>query len=121
MTSKRGVFAAGDAEYGPMTIVNAVGQAKRASSVISRYVHSGEIILTDNEIMEDHIKKLGVYNKKEKIFGWLADKNRSESEKLAVDERKYNNLEVNLGFTAEQAISEAERCMRCYYISMVAR
>ncbi len=121
MTSKRGVFAAGDAEYGPMTIVNAVGQAKRASSVISRYVHSGEIILTDNEIMEDHIRKLGVYNKKEKIFGWLADKNRSESEKLAVDERKYNNLEVNLGFTAEQAISEAERCMRCYYISMVAR
>ena len=41
-------------------------------------------------------------------------------EKLAVDERKTNNKEVNLGFTGEEAMSEAERCMRCYYISMVA-
>jgi len=30
MTSKEGVFAGGDCEYGPMTIVNAVGPAKRA-------------------------------------------------------------------------------------------
>lgn len=121
MTSKRGVFAAGDVEYGPMTIVNAVGQAKRASSVISRFVQTGEISLTDNEIMEEHLRKLGVYNKKEKISGWLAGQKRSESEKLSVDERKTNNREVNFGFTAEEAISEAERCMRCYYISMVAR
>ena len=56
-----------------------------------------------------------------KISGWLAGQKRSESEKLSVDERKTNNREVNFGFTAEEAISEAERCMRCYYISMVAR
>ncbi len=43
---------------------------------------------------------------------------RVVSEKLETDERKYNNQEVNLGFTGEEAISEAERCMRCYYISM---
>ncbi len=45
---------------------------------------------------------------------------RQKSEVLGVDERKYNNKEVNFGFTQEQAISEAERCMRCYYIAMVA-
>jgi len=61
MTSRKGFFAAGDCEYGPMTIVNAVGQAKRAASVISRYVHSGEITLTNEEIMEDHLRlKSGV-------------------------------------------------------------
>jgi formate dehydrogenase beta subunit len=120
MTSRNGVFAAGDAEYGPMTIVNAVGQAKRAASVISRYVHTGEITLTDDEIMEDHLRKLKVYNKKEPIRGWLGNQKREVSEKLHVDERKDNNREVNLGFTQEEAISEAERCMRCYYISMVA-
>ncbi len=120
MTSRKGIFAAGDCEYGPMTIVNAVGQAKRAASVISRYVRTGEITLTDEEIMEDHLRKLRVYDKNEKISGWLPGLPRQVSEKLDVDVRKDNNQEVNLGFTQEEAIAEAERCMRCYYIAMVA-
>ncbi|QOG12201.1 FAD-dependent oxidoreductase [Arcobacter sp. FWKO B] len=120
MTSRPGLFAAGDCEYGPMTIVNAVGQAKRAASVISRYIYDGKVTLTDAEIMEDHTRKLGAYNKKEKIKGWMKGLPRAESEKLGVEERKYNNLEVNLGFTSEEAKAEAQRCMRCYYIGMVA-
>jgi len=120
MTSRPGLFAAGDCEYGPMTIVNAVGQAKRAASVISRYIYDGKVTLTDDEIMEDHLKNLGVYNKNEKITGWMPGIPRNVSEKLEAEERKHNNLEVNLGLTGEQAIAEAERCMRCYYISMVA-
>jgi formate dehydrogenase beta subunit len=44
---------------------------------------------------------------------------RNVSQKLGVEERKTNNKEVNLGFTGQEAIAEAERCMRCYYISMV--
>ncbi|WP_200763325.1 FAD-dependent oxidoreductase [Nitrosophilus alvini] len=120
MSSRKGVFAAGDCEYGPMTIVNAVGQAKRAASVMARYVLTGEVTLTDEEIMEDHLRALKVYDKKEKIKGWLPGLPRAVSEKLTVEERKDNNKEVNLGLTQEQAIAEAERCMRCYYIAMVA-
>ncbi len=120
MTNRPGLFAAGDCEYGPMTIVNAVGQAKRAASVISRYIYDEKISLTDDEIMEDHLSALKVYDKKEKVTGWMPGLPRNESEKLGVDERKYNNKEVNLGFTGEEALAEAERCMRCYYISMVA-
>lgn len=119
MTSRKGIFASGDCEYGPMTIVNAVGQAKRAASVMSRYIQTGEITLTDEEIMEDHLKKLRVYDKKEKITGWLKGVPRQHSQVLEVEDRKYNNKEVNLGFTQEEAMSEAERCMRCYYIAMV--
>ena len=119
MTSRKGIFASGDCEYGPMTIVNAVGQAKRAASVMSRYVHTGEITLTDDEIMEDHLRKLRVYDKKEKVTGWLPGVPRQHSTVLDVEDRKYNNKEVNLGFTQEEAMSEAERCMRCYYIAMV--
>lgn len=119
MTSRKGIFASGDCEYGPMTIVNAVGQAKRAASVMSRYVLSGEVTLSDDEIMEDHLRKLKVYDKKEKITGWLKGAPRQHSEVLEVEDRKYNNKEVNLGFTQEEAMSEAERCMRCYYIAMV--
>jgi len=120
MTSKKGIFASGDCEYGPMTIVNAVGQAKRASSVMARYVQTGEISLTDDEIMEDHLRKLHVYDKKEKVTGWLPGLAREHSEVVDVDIRKFNNMEVNLGFTQEQALSEADRCMRCYYIAMIA-
>jgi len=121
MTSRKGIFASGDCEYGPMTIVNAVGQAKRGASVMSRFIQNGgEVTLTDDEIMEDHLRKMKVYDKKEKVTGWLAGVPRAHSEVLDVDIRKYNNEEVNFGFTQEQALSEAERCMRCYYIAMVA-
>ena len=120
MTSRPGLFAAGDCEYGPMTIVNAVGQARRAASVISRYIYEGKCTLLDDEIMEDHLAKLKVYDKNEKITGWMPGIPRAVSQKLETDERKDNQKEVNLGFTGEEAISEAERCMRCYYISMVA-
>ncbi len=120
MTSKEGLFAAGDCEYGPMTIVNAVYQAKRAASVISRYIYTGKLTLNDDEIMEDHLSRLKVYNKDEKIVGWMAGLPRMVSQKLETNERKTNNLEVNLGFSGEEAIAEAQRCMRCYYIAMVA-
>jgi formate dehydrogenase beta subunit len=87
---------------------------------MSRYIYDGKVSLTDEEIMEDHLKNFGVYDKNEKIKGWMPGIPREVSEKLSVEERKTNNLEVNLGFTGEQAIAEAERCMRCYYIAMVA-
>ncbi len=120
MTTRNGVFASGDCEYGPMTIVNAVGQAKRGTSVMLRYLQNGEITLSDDEIMEDHLKSLRVYDKNEKITGWLPGVPRQKSEVLDVDSRKDNNKEVNFGFTQEEAITEANRCMRCYYIAMVA-
>ncbi len=119
-TNREGIFAAGDCEYGPMTIVNAVGQAKRAASVMSRYLQTGKITLSSDEIMEDHLRKLRVYDKKEKIGGWLAGMEREHSRKLDVGYRKDKNDEVNFGLTKEQAIAEAQRCMRCYYIAMVA-
>ena len=119
-TSRKGIFAAGDCEYGPMTIVNAVGQAKRAASVMSRYVHSDKLTLTDEEIMEDHLSRLKVYNKKEEVTGWIKGLPREVSEKLPAESRKFTQEEVNFGFTNEQAVDEASRCMRCYYIAMVA-
>jgi formate dehydrogenase beta subunit len=120
MTNREGIFAAGDCEYGPMTIVNAVGQAKRAASVMSRYLKTGEITLSDDEIMEDSLRRLKVYNKSEEILGWMSGLKREVSEKLAVSERIDNNREVNFGFTNEEALRESERCMRCYYIAMTA-
>jgi formate dehydrogenase beta subunit len=70
--------------------------------------------------MEDHLRALRVYDKKEKVTGWMKGLPREVSKKLKAGERRTNNKEVNFGFTRTQAIREAERCMRCYYIAMVA-
>ncbi len=119
MTNKTGIFTAGDCEYGPMTIVNAVGQAKRASSVMLRYLKTNQIVLSDDEIMEDHLQELKVYNKNEKISGWMPGIKREKSQKLDANTRKTSQKEVNFGLSTEEAIAEANRCMRCYYIAMV--
>ncbi len=119
-TNREKIFAAGDCEYGPMTIVNAVGQAKRAASVMGRYLREGKVYRNDDEIMEDHLKHLKVYDKKEKVTGWLSGLPREYSKIMDVETRKTNNLEVNFGLSREQAIDEANRCMRCYYIAMAA-
>ena len=60
-----------------------------------------------------------LFRSKEKITGWLPGLKREHSTVLDADFRKHNNEEVNLGFTQDEAMSEADRCMRCYYIAMV--
>jgi formate dehydrogenase beta subunit len=86
---------------------------------MSRYVHTGELTLTDEEIMEDHLSRLKVFNKNEKVTGWIKGIPRNVSEKLPAETRRFTQEEVNYGFTIDQAVDEATRCMRCYYIAMV--
>ncbi|MDR1451627.1 MAG: FAD-dependent oxidoreductase [Helicobacteraceae bacterium] len=116
--NKIGVFSAGDCEYGPMTIVNAVGQARRAASVMLNYLKTGEIKRSDDEIMEDLLRGFRVFDKNEKPTGYLGGFARERSKKLSADIRKTSVAEVNLGLTPEAAFKEANRCMRCYYIAL---
>ncbi|MDR0746528.1 MAG: FAD-dependent oxidoreductase [Helicobacteraceae bacterium] len=118
-TTKKGVFSAGDCEYGPMTIVNAVGQARRAASVIARFLRTGEIVRDNDEIMDELLRTFRVYHKGE-VEGFLGGIKRLESAKLPVDERRSGNREISRGLMAQEAFDESERCMRCYYIAMVA-
>ena len=92
---------------------------ERASSCINRLVTEGKVYLNDEEIMEDHLKRLKVYDKSEEITGWIKGVPREVSEKLPAESRRVTQEEVNLGFTLSQAVDEASRCMRCYYIAMV--
>ncbi|GHV01287.1 NADPH-Fe(3+) oxidoreductase subunit beta [Campylobacterota bacterium] len=119
-TSRRGVFSAGDCEYGPMTIVNAVGQGRRAAGVMLGYLKSGEVKRGNDEVMDDLLRSFRVYQKGEAIGGYLGALARRHSSKLTPEERKTNHNEVNFGFSRDEAIDEASRCMRCYYIAMAA-
>ena len=117
-TTKKGIFAAGDCVSGPLTIVNAVGQGRRVASVVANFLQTGEVAINDDERMEDLLKQIGVFDKNREIKGFLSGNTRAVSDKLQPEYRASNFEEVNLGFDNEMAIAEAQRCMRCYYISM---
>lgn len=117
-TTKKGIFAAGDCVSGPLTIVNAVGHGRRVASVIANYLQTGEVRINDDEKMEDLLKSIGVFDKNREVRGFLSGNKREVSSKLDAKYRAGNFEEVNLGLTNESAITEAQRCMRCYYISM---
>jgi formate dehydrogenase beta subunit len=121
ITDKDGVFAGGDAEIGPLTVVACVGSGHRAAKVIARWLEEGKAYLTDDDLMEDILSNLGVYDKNEKV-SWLDVVERAKQAEVHGKERaSYKNYcEVELGFTESQAVREAERCLRCYRVAMAS-
>ncbi len=121
ITDMDGVFAGGDAEIGPLTVVACIGSGHRAAKVIQRWLDEGKVYLTDDERMEDILMFLGVYDKNEQV-PWLATGHRAHQAEVHGKERaSYKNYcEVELGFSDSQAVKEAERCLRCYRVAMAA-
>ncbi len=121
ITDMDGVFAGGDAEIGPLTVVACVGSGHRAAKVIQRWLEEGKSYLTDDEIMEDILSYFGVYDPQENV-SVLDSAPRENQAEIHGRERAAagNYSEVELGFTKEQAVREADRCLRCYRMAMVA-
>ncbi|MFO7831027.1 MAG: FAD-dependent oxidoreductase [Desulfuromonadaceae bacterium] len=119
MTDNEGIFAGGDCEYGAMTVVLAVGHGKRAASVMHRYLMDGKAVLDDEEAMEDIVNRLGVFDPDEKI-PTLGGLKREHQPKLSGAERATNYEEVEKAMPESQAVVEADRCLRCYRVGMVA-
>lgn len=121
ITDLDGVFAGGDAEIGPLTVVACVGSGHRAAKVIERWLEEGEAYLTDDDIVEDILSHLGVYDPEEDV-PWLDSVERRDQAEVHGRERasKGNYSEVELGFADSQAVIEAERCLRCYRVALFA-
>jgi formate dehydrogenase beta subunit len=121
ITDMDGVFAGGDAEIGPLTVVACIGNAHRAARVIQRWLEEGKAYITDEEIMEDVLTYLPVYDKNEQV-PWLDSAHREHQAEVHGRERASlkNYQEVELGFVDSQAVREAERCLRCYRMAMIA-
>jgi formate dehydrogenase beta subunit len=119
MTDNEGVFAGGDCEYGAMTVVLAVGHGRRAARVMHRYLTEGKARLDDEDAMEDLVNNLQVFNKKEQVglFGGL---HREHQPKITGPERAKSYVEVEKAMPESQAVTEAERCLRCYRVGMIA-
>jgi NADPH-dependent glutamate synthase beta subunit-like oxidoreductase len=104
-TSLAGVFSAGDAAFGPRTLIVAVAEGRRAAASIHTYLggdtpdpEEGEMIT-----LEQFHRLDDVYDRIERLSIPSLD-----------TERRVGLREVELGFTEEQARCEAQRCLRCF-------
>lgn len=107
-TNHPGVFAGGDIVSGSSTVVDAIAAGKKAASMIDLYVRSKELeIPTVARLPKIYIEPVEI-GEAENI-----NAKRINPPKLSVDLRRNNFAEVEKCFTAEQAICEARRCLRC--------
>ena len=111
-STKPGVFFGGDSAFGPKNIIWAVEHGHQAAISMHKYC-SGEP-LTDRLPRGVNLQsaKMGIHE-------WSYSNNfdpvtRRLVPNVDLRERfKKLNIEVELGFTAEQAVEEVERCLNC--------
>ncbi len=111
-STRKGVFFGGDSAFGPKNIIWAVEHGHQAS--ISIHNHCFNQPLTDRlpDTMNLSSTKMGIHE-----WSYSNDYNpdsRNAMRHVDLKERfKKINIEVELGFSTEQMISEVERCMNC--------
>lgn len=107
-TSMKGIFAAGDNVRGPATVVEAVGDGKKAAMAIDRYLGGdGEPM---NAFRDELISMVVSYNEAE----YQKERPRVKMPCAAPSARINNFEEVVLGYDRESAVEEAKRCLHCY-------
>jgi len=115
------IFSAGDCEWGPMTVVKAIGAARWSAIMIDRYLHEGAPYLTEAETLQRALENNRVFDKKESVCSMETTSiHRVHQEKMDGDSRKDNYEEVEKPYTMKQAFDEASRCLRCVRMAMVA-
>ena len=112
MTSMPGVFVAGDVRRGTtFFVVDAIGEGHHVARCIDRYLRGPEGIPEPPRLPIATFTKEEVTQKME--IGWAADHGRTKTRTIPAEERVNNFKEVDLSFTEEEALAEAERCLRC--------
>ena len=111
-TSLPGLFFGGDAAWGPKNIIWAVAHGHQAAISIHNY-------LTGVDLMDRPAHGMNLVSQKMGMSEWSYhnDYNPSPRQQMTHVEltRRFEslNLEVELGFSAEQTAREAQRCLNC--------
>ncbi|MGA3157200.1 MAG: FAD-dependent oxidoreductase [Steroidobacteraceae bacterium] len=106
------VFFGGDAAQGPKNIIWAVEQAHQAAISIDRFLNKLDVNERPPSAMTLASRKMGMHE-------WSYKNDYATLERrlvphVSLKERfKKINIEVELGFTPEQAAQEAQRCLNC--------
>ncbi len=107
-TDIEGVFAGGDVQTGPWTVIGAVASAKEAAESIQRFFDGEDMEAGRDPIEYDSLD----YRPVEEVDGIAT---RVKMPELPVDQRAGNFNEVELGYDTDSGTKEADRCLNCSY------
>ncbi|EMR73879.1 Pyridine nucleotide-disulfide oxidoreductase, partial [Thermoplasmatales archaeon SCGC AB-539-N05] len=102
-TNIDGVFCGGDAVWGAGTVIEAIGAGKEAAISIDRYINGED--LKEGRGIKPEVAEVPLEGVKKK--------RKVPMRYMPLEERKNNFDEVELGYTEEEAIEEARRCLNC--------
>jgi formate dehydrogenase beta subunit len=111
-STRPNVFFGGDAAFGPKNIIWAVAHGHEAAISLHNFCQSVPVTDRLPPMMNLSSRKMGIHE-------WAYHNDYSASERrlmphVNLKERfKKINIEVELGFTAEQAAAEVQRCLNC--------
>ncbi|MDQ1265120.1 MAG: NADH-quinone oxidoreductase subunit, partial [Bacteroidota bacterium] len=107
LTSREGIFAAGDVITGPNTVIQAIADGKKAAIMIDRFLN--------NESLEQPLKPRipEVYIEPTQIDEGITSDSRVDTLRAPAEWRKRNFAEVEVALSVEEAMNEARRCLRC--------
>ncbi|TLY67672.1 MAG: 4Fe-4S dicluster domain-containing protein, partial [Gammaproteobacteria bacterium] len=111
-STRPGVYFGGDAAFGPKNIIWAVEHGHQAAISIHRHCERQPVSERLPPGMNLHSRKMGMHE-------WSYANDYSPVERrlmphVSLKERfKKLNIEVELGFTAEQVEQEVQRCLNC--------
>ena len=111
-STREGLFFGGDAAFGPKNIIWAVEHGHQAAISIHRHC--------EGESVSDRLAPgVNLQSRKMGMHEWSYSNDYTALERrlmphVSLKERFKNlNIEVELGFTAEQAVQEVQRCLNC--------
>ena len=106
-TGKKGVFAGGDAAASaPWTAIEAVAAGRRAARSIHNFLRGEDLLPVHDESMDEA-------RPEDDVLAKTAVMARMQMPHLPGAARKVTWDEVNTGFSEEQAVAEAKRCLNC--------
>ena len=112
------IFSGGDCETGPGALITACAGGRTAAFNIDKLINGEALDYTDDDYFDKFFSKVKVFDPAEDI-GFLGGRERKELEMLDPDTRKFTNDEVEQGFSINDAMAEADRCLRCYRVATV--
>ena len=100
------VFAGGDCVSGPATLIEALNMGNKAAKSIDAYLQG--------KTFSDELSFEGVDTVQQKDMGFVPKAKANAVTFLDAATRVKGYAEVEGGFSAEEAMKEAQRCLRCY-------
>ncbi len=103
-TNLKNVFACGDVVSGPSSLIEAIATGKKTARSVHSYFRN---------LSEEPEIYYGSGALSDKMVQLIPKEKRQKMPTLSIEDRANSFSEVELGYNWEQAVKEAQRCLKC--------